>query len=92
MSCCCTSIYNGGCINSCDGYTLAGFEGESVTVTIENSGRTWEETVTVQEGGSITITALNETGVHIIKFESPVEIEGETYDCIQVTTKIYTEQ
>lgn len=90
MSCCCTSIYNAGCINSCDGYSLAGFEGSDVTVTIEHAGRTWQETADVGEGGGITLTSFNESGIHLIKFEASIEIDGETYDCIQVKTQLFT--
>lgn len=88
MTCCCTSIYNAGCINSCDGFTIGSFEGSEVTVTIEHAGRTWQETAEVQEGGSISLTSFNEHGIHLIKFEAPLEIDGETYDCIQVKTKL----
>lgn len=90
MSCCCTSIYNAGCINSCDGFTIGSFEGSEVIVTIEHAGRTWQETAEVQEGGSISLTSFNESGIHLIKFESPIEIDGETYYCIQIKTQLFT--
>ena len=88
MSCCCTSIYNAGCINSCDGFTIGSFDGSEVVVTIEHAGRSWQETAEIQESGSITLTSFNESGTHLIKFELPIEIDGEAYDCIQVKTKL----
>ena len=86
-NCCCTSIYNYGCINHCDSVTVTGLEGESLTVTIQQASRQWVVTVPVVEGVA-NITGFNETGLHLIHFETPFAIGEETYDCIQVETKI----
>jgi hypothetical protein len=88
-NCCCTSIYNAGCIGHCDGLTVSGLTGETITVLIESGSRQWTQTLAIVDG-AVTVTAFNEEAIHIVKFPEPIEINGETYDCIKVKTEITT--
>jgi hypothetical protein len=88
-NCCCTSIYNAGCIGHCDGLTVSGLTGETVTVLIESGSRQWTQTLAILDGAA-TVTAFNEEAIHIVKFPEAIEINGETYDCIKVKTEITT--
>jgi hypothetical protein len=88
-NCCCTSIYNAGCIGHCDGLTVSGLTGETVTVLIESGSRQWTQTLAIVDG-AVTVTAFNEEAIHIVKFHEAIEIQGETYDCIKVKTEITT--
>jgi hypothetical protein len=88
-NCCCTSIYNAGCIGHCDGLTVSGLTGETITVLIESGSRQWTQTLAIVDGAA-TVTAFNEEAIHIVKFPEPIEINGETYDCIKVKTEITT--
>ncbi len=89
-NCCCTSIYNAGCINHCTGLTINGLVGETITVTIEQGSRLWTQTLAIV-AGSVTITALNDEGQHLIKLGQTVEIDGIEYDCITVKTSVNIE-
>ena len=96
---CCTNIYNLGCFNHCDTIEfvdLTAAETGVFTFNVKFAGQTFtlEQTIDLGDPLTLPLSNFNENAQLIVSITDPsgtavtTEIDGTTYDCFQIDTKI----